>query len=53
MYWAAKAFQAAGLAIMILGFIRHFPNMMPHNVLLWSIVLFVIGWVIQVIVLKK
>ena len=53
MYWAAKIFQAAGLAVMILGFIRHLPNMMPHNVLLWSIVLFVIGWVIQVIVLKK
>ena len=53
MYWVAKIFQAAGLALMILGFIRHFPNMMPPNVLLTSIVFFAVGWVIQVMVLKK
>ncbi|MDO8674806.1 MAG: hypothetical protein Q7K71_01655 [Candidatus Omnitrophota bacterium] len=53
MYWAAKIFQAAGLAIMILGFIGHFPKTMPLNILLLSIVFFAIGWVIQVIVLKK
>jgi hypothetical protein len=53
MYWVAKIFQAAGLALMILGFIRHFPKMMPYNVLLTSIAFFAVGWVIQVIMLKK
>ena len=53
MYWTAKVFQAAGLAVMILGFIKHLPNMMPHNVLLLSVVFFAVGWVIQAAMLKK
>ena len=53
MYWAAKIFQAAGLGIMVLGFIRHFPNMMPGRVLLLSIAFFAVGWAIQAMMLKK
>ncbi len=41
------------MALMILGFIRHFPKMMPGNVLLLSITFFAVGWVIQAVILKK
>ncbi len=41
------------MALMILSFIRHFPNMMPYNVLLTSIAFFAVGWVIQAMMLKK
>jgi len=47
MYWLAKTFQAAGLAIMVLGFIKDFPHLMGHQFLLLAILFFAIGWIIQ------
>ena len=53
MYWLAKVFQAAGLGVIAWGFIKHFPNLMPHNVLLVALVFFAAGWIIQTYLLKK
>ncbi len=53
VYWLAKIFQAAGLAVMAWGFLKYFPNLMPHNVFLLAGVFFIAGWVIQGYLLKK
>ena len=52
MYWVAKVFQAAGLGVMAMGFIRSFPNMMSRDLLLVSVVFFAVGWIIQRFCLK-
>ena len=53
MYWVAKVFQAAGLGVMAMGFIKYYPNMMSRNLLLVSVLFFAIGWIIQAYMLKK
>ena len=53
MYVLAKIFQAAGLAVMAIGFFKNYPKLMPHNILLVSAVFFIIGWIIQTYLLKK
>ncbi len=53
IYFLAKIFQAAGLAILAWGFIRFFPNLMPHNIFLIAGIFFIIGWIIQSYLLKK
>ena len=53
MYYIAKLIQAGGLAIITLGFIKNFPNLVDRNILLAGIVLFGLGWLIQTFLLKK
>lgn len=53
MYLLAKIFQATGLALMGWGFMKNYPALMPHNMLLLSGTIFIIGWVIQTYMLKK
>ena len=53
MYWLAKIFQAAGLGVMALGFMKSFPNLMPHNIFLIAALFFIIGWTIQTYMLKN
>ncbi|MBI4310069.1 MAG: hypothetical protein HY591_07050 [Candidatus Omnitrophica bacterium] len=53
MCWLAKIFQAAGLALMAWGFIKNFPNLMPHNIFLIAALFFIIGWVVQTHMLRK
>ena len=53
MYWLAKIFQAAGLALIVWGFIKNFPNLMPHNIFLVAALFFTIGWIIQTYMLKN
>ena len=53
MYYIAKVFQAAGLAVMAWGFIKNFPHLMPRNVFLLAALFFVIGWIIQTYTLRK
>lgn len=52
MYWLAKIFQAAALTVMAWGFIKNYPNLMPHNIFLVSGILFIAGWIIQSYLLK-
>ncbi len=53
MYYLAKAFQAAGLGIITIDFIRHFPQVMNRQLLTVGILLFAIGWIIQRFLLKS
>ena len=52
MYWVAKIFQAAGLGVMAIWFVKYVPNLMPHNIFLLSLAFFAAGWVIQRVCLK-
>jgi len=52
MYYLAKVFQAAGLAIITIDFMRHFPQVMNRKILTLGILLFGMGWVIQKFLLK-
>ena len=47
MYYLAKALQAAGLAVMLFGFVVNFPQLMSHTTLVFGLVLFGSGWAIQ------
>jgi hypothetical protein len=53
MYFIAKTFQAGGLAVMAWGFIKNYPNLMPHNIFFIAGLFFIVGWIIQSYMLKK
>ena len=53
MYYVTKLIQAGGLAIITLGFIKNFPNLIDRNILMVGIVLFGLGWLMQIFLLKK
>lgn len=52
MYYIAKIAQAAGLGVILIDYLRHFPELMNRRVLAAGIMLFVFGWVIQKFFLK-
>lgn len=52
MYTIAKLFQAAGLTIILVGFIRSFPDLMSHGMLATGLIFFMVGWVITKFFLK-
>jgi hypothetical protein len=47
MYWMAKGFQAFGLVLVGVEFLRRFPQIMDMKVLTIGIVVFALGWGIQ------
>ena len=53
MYYLAKLAQAAGLTIILIGFLRKFPHLMNPRILLVGIALFLFGWIIDQFLLKK
>ncbi len=53
MYYVAKAAQAAGLAVIAIGFVRKFPNLMSHQELMLGILIFGFGWIIESFLLRK
>ena len=52
MFYVAKIFQAAGLAIVTIDFFRKFPNVMDRKILFVGILLFGAGWIIQKFLVK-
>jgi len=53
MYYAAKILQAAGLSIIMIGFIQKFPKLMYPKILVLGIGLFMTGWFINRFLLRK
>ncbi len=53
MYYLAKILQAAAMTIITVDFIRKFPELMNPRLLLFGIILFFAGWVIERYLLKK
>ena len=47
MYYLAKFLQAAGLTIILIDFIRRFPNLMNMRVLGAGIAVFTFGWLLE------
>jgi hypothetical protein len=53
MYYAVKIIQAAGLAVILIDYARHFPELMDRRVLGAGIALFICGWAVQKLFLKE
>ena len=53
MYYIGKFAQAAGLTIILVDFVMHFPNLMNPRILGVGIILFLCGWIINQYLLKK
>ena len=53
MYYIAKIAQAAGLTIILIGFIKSIPNLMNPRIFGVGILLFIFGWIITQFMLKK
>ncbi|MDP2654192.1 MAG: hypothetical protein Q8Q08_09190 [Candidatus Omnitrophota bacterium] len=46
-YVFAKILQAAGLVVILINFLTHFPNLMDMKVLAFGAAVFAAGWTIQ------
>ncbi len=44
IYYVGKLFQAAGLTVILIGFIKNFPDLMSHGVLGLGFLFFGMGW---------
>jgi len=53
MFYIGKLAQAAGLTILLLAFIRHFPGLMGYRELAVGSLLFLSGWIIDRFLLRK
>jgi len=53
MYYITKLIQAAGLTLILIGFVQKFPELMNPRLLLWGIGMFITGWLIQKLLLKR
>lgn len=53
MFFVAKALQACGMGIILIDFVRKFPNLMSHKVLMIGLLIFIAGWIAEKFLLKK
>ncbi len=53
MYYLAKLAQAAGLAVVAVGFLTSFPQVMNRQVLVVGVLFFGVGWMIQKFMIKN
>jgi len=53
MYWVGKLLEATGMVIILLGFIRNYPDVMDRPALAAGVIVFACGWVIDRYLLKK
>ncbi|MBI4436162.1 MAG: hypothetical protein HY590_01960 [Candidatus Omnitrophica bacterium] len=47
MYYIVKFIQAAGLSIILIGFLQKFPALMSPKVFLLGVGIFMLGWLIN------
>lgn len=47
VYHIAKALEATGLAVVAIGFLAWFPQLMSPHLLMAGIALFVVGWLVE------
>lgn len=47
MYYFAKILQAAALSIILIDFLRNFPELMSRTVLVVCITMFTTGWLLN------
>jgi len=52
MYYIAKLAQAAGLTVLLVAFIKNFPDLMSYRILGVGVGLFLVGWIVNRYLLK-
>lgn len=52
MFYLGKLFQAAGLAVILIAFIKSFPQLMSYKELFIGLIVFGIGWIINRFLVK-
>lgn len=53
MFYFAKILQALGLTIILIDFLRNFPELMSRTILVISIGLFTSGWILNRFFVKQ
>lgn len=53
MFYLAKIIQSCGLLLVLIDFIRKFPNLMSPRILVLGILIFFTGWIIERFLLKR
>jgi len=53
MYGISKIFQATGLTILLVTFLKNFPNVMSYRMLGLGIGIFMTGWIMNKFLLKN
>jgi len=53
MYYLGKILQATGLTIILIDFLRKFPQLMSRTVLCVGIGIFTFGWIINRFFIKN
>jgi hypothetical protein len=53
MYYVAKFLEACGLGLLAYAFFKTFPEKLNYRVLGTSVILFICGWMIERLVLKR
>ena len=52
MYYLAKFFELIGISVITLGFYINYPDPMQYGTLLYGIIFFIGGWIIEKYLLK-
>ena len=47
MYYLAKFFELVGIAVIMLAFFLNYPDPMQYNTLLYGVIFFMGGWIIE------
>lgn len=53
MYYLVKIIQATGLTIILIDFVRKFPQLMNPRIFLLGIFLFTLGWGVNHLLIRK
>ena len=53
MYYIAKIAQAAGLTVMLIGFLADFQKLMNPKIFGIGALIFAFGWIVQRFMLKR
>jgi len=53
MYYVLKLIQAAGLTLVMLGFLKNLPKIMDMKMFGLGIGIFAFGWILQKTMLKR
>ena len=53
MFYLGKLFQAAGLVVILIAFLKDFPQLMGYKELVVGIILFGMGWIIDRYLVKR
>mgnify|MGYP001157014917 CR=1 FL=1 len=52
MYYLAKFFELVGIGVITLAFYVNYPDPMQYNTLLYGVLFFMGGWIIERFLLK-